>query len=116
MVAVVDQVEVAEDSKQDKGNRQFQSLAGELALHVGRERVERIGNHRRSRDDADALVQKVRSVVLQNGPVIRGATPEQYQFMTALAEGNKKSQQCGADNQPRGDGNVNHYAPRNHSQ
>ena len=75
MVAVMDQVEVTEDSEQHERYGQFQSLAGEFALYVRRKRVERIGNHRRSRDDADKLIQKVRRVVRQDSPVVRGAPP-----------------------------------------
>src|SRR5207302_9601718 len=100
--ALVHQIEIAENSKQDEGDSQLQAFSRKLQVDVSRERVERIRHHGGGRHDRNQLVQEIGAVLRQTRAMVRGVLAQEDQLVASLAERNKQRQQRGADDQPGG--------------
>src|SRR5262249_52114414 len=93
---LVHQVEIAKNAVKDERNGNEQMTGPKLLLHLRRDGVERIADHRRGGGDGDHLVQEANGVLLQCGPVLLGPLREQLELPSALAEGQKKGEEDGA--------------------
>ena len=87
-------------------------MRGVKLLHgLGVDRVERVGDQRRRRDDRDHLIQQVRRVLLQRRPVTRRLVGEEHDLVTALAQRQEQRPENGDDQQPVADRNVDDHRP-----
>ena len=114
IVALVDQVEVAEDAVEHQRQRINQGIAAETFHRVVVDRVKRVGHHGRSGHHVDHLIEKGRAVMPKHRPMFGGAFPQQHDFVATFGEDQQQGQEDRTQEQPLRDLDVDRRRARHH--
>src|SRR5690606_15925238 len=107
LVADMNQVEIAEDNVEHKGDGQHHHMI--FRQSFGQESIKAKGHNGAGSDDANQTVNQVQAILFEDGAVVACALAQQHQLVPPLAQGQEEGQEAAEDVEPGGEAlYVNH--------